>query len=84
MWALVPLDETEVYTYKFKLSKMGGVIEHENELIYWYICNFYSNGINALCIPWKSSASNGTETSAYDVIVNNCWEMLIWKLNVYW
>ena len=34
MWVLVPLEETKVVKYHFKSSKTGGVIEHENDLVF--------------------------------------------------
>lgn len=74
LWALVPLDETEVYTYKFKSSKTGGVIEHENELVFIdTYAIFIQMELMLYVFLEKVVASNGTETSAYDVIVNNCW-----------
>ena len=34
MWVLVPLEETNIVKYHFKSSKTGGVIEHENDLVF--------------------------------------------------
>lgn len=75
MGALFQLDETEVYTYKFKSSKTGGVIEHENELVF---IDTYTNFIQMELMLYvfleKMIASNGTgKLLLMIVIVNNCW-----------
>lgn len=74
LWALSPLNETEIYTYHFKSSKTGGVIEHDNELMFIdTYAIFIQMELMLYVFLEKVVASNGTETSAYDVIANNCW-----------
>lgn len=74
LWALVPLDEKEIMTYVFKSSKTGGVIEHDEKLVF---VDTYSIFVQMELMLYvfleKVIDSEGKEMSAYDVFVNDCW-----------
>ena len=74
LWALVPVDETEIYTYKFKSSKTGGIIDHSDDLIFLDTYSIYIQMELMLYVFLEAVIhSNGLEQSAYDLIINNCW-----------
>lgn len=74
LWALVNIEEKEIKTYYFVSGKTGGLIEHENELVF---IDSYSIFIQMELMLYvfleKTIDSSGNITSAYDEFSNNCW-----------
>ena len=74
LWALVPLDETKVVKYHFKSSKTGGVIEHDEQLVF---IDMYAIFIQMELMLYVFLEKVTTEddlilSNAIDY-VNNCW-----------
>lgn len=74
LWALVPLEETKIVKYHFKCSKTGGVIEHENDLVF---LDTYSIFIQMELLLYvfleKITTEDDLELSDAITYVNNCW-----------
>lgn len=74
LWALCNIEETEIDTYYFKCGKTGGLIEHENELVFIDTYAIYVQMELLLYVFLeKIKTSDNKEVSAHDVFANNCW-----------
>lgn len=75
LWALVPLDEKEIHTYHFKSSKTGGVIEHENDLLFIDTYAIFIQMELMLYVFLDKVVTPNEEIKASEFIsyVNNCW-----------
>lgn len=75
LWALINTEETENYTYHFKSSKTGGVITHDNDLVF---VGTYSIFIQMELMLYvfleKIVNENLKEVSTPIEYVNNCWK----------
>ena len=74
LWALVPLDEKEIVKYHFQSSKTGGVMEHEEQLVF---IDTYAIFIQMELMLYVFLEKVTTEddlvlSNAIDY-VNNCW-----------
>ena len=74
LWALVPLDEKEVVKYHFQSSKTGGVMTHEEQLVF---IDTYAIFIQMELMLYVFLEKVTTEddlvlSNAIDY-VNNCW-----------
>lgn len=74
LWALVPLEEKQIVKYHFKSSKTGGVIEHQEQLVY---IDMYAIFIQMELMLYVFLEKVTTEddlvlSNAIDY-VNNCW-----------
>lgn len=74
LWALVPKDEKEIVQYIFKSSKTGGVIEHENDLVFIDMYSIFIQMELLLYVFLEEVRSlDGLVLATADEYVNNCW-----------
>lgn len=74
LWALVPLDEKQVVTYHFKSSKTGGVIDHDNELVFIdTYAIFIQMELMLYVFLEKVTTEDGLLLAEAIEYVNNCW-----------
>jgi hypothetical protein len=75
MWVLVPLGEKRKATYHFKSSKTGGVIEHEEGLVFLdtYAIFIQMELMLYVFLEKISDADSGEVLATADEYVNNCW-----------
>lgn len=75
LWALVPLDEKEIHVYCFKSSKTGGIIEHENDLLFidMYAIFIQMELMLYVFLDKVITPSGEIKASNFIEYVNNCW-----------
>lgn len=74
LWALKPIDESNVVTYHFKSSKTGGVIEHDNDLVYIdSYAIFIQMELMLYVFLEKITSTDGIVLSNAIDYVNDCW-----------
>lgn len=74
IWALLPYGVKDVVTYHFKSSKTGGVIEHQDDLVFIdTYAIFIQMELMLYVFLEKITTDDGLVLSTADEYVNNCW-----------
>lgn len=74
LWALTPKYYDEVVTYHFKASKTGGVIEHDEDLVFLdTYAIFIQMELMLYVFLEKVTTQEGELIAKADEFVNNCW-----------
>ena len=76
LWALVPLDETEIVTFKFQSSKTGGILSHTKPLHFVGTISIFVQMELMLYVFLEDviNSDNNSVLSEYLSSVNNCWK----------
>jgi len=75
LWALVNIDEAEINTYHFSCGKTGGLIEHDNELLFidTYAIFIQMELMLYVFLNKVSTPTGDIIASKFIEHVNNCW-----------
>lgn len=75
MWVLTPLDDSlPIVKYHFKSSKTGGVIDHDNDLVFIdTYAIFIQMELMLYVFLEKVTTEDDLLLSTADAFVNNCW-----------
>ncbi len=76
IWALTPVHETEIVTFKFQSSKTGGILSHTKPLHFVGTISIFVQMELMLYVFLEDviNSDNNSVLSEYLSSVNNCWK----------